>query len=119
MNKIIAITLASAALAGCAQRAENITPSYVSASNYTGQSCAALRAEAATVAARLGTLSGQQNSAASSDAVLTGVGLVLFWPALLVMAVPDGDASREAEIGALKGQSEGIAAAYRAGGCTA
>ena len=119
MHKLIITAIAATALAGCAQRADNIAPAYVSASNYSGQSCASLHNEAATISSRLNTLSGQQNSAASSDAVLTGVGLVLFWPALLVMAVPDGDAPREAEIAALKGQAEGVAAAYRAAGCAA
>ena len=49
---------------------------------YQSYSCAQLREEAARVSARAAEASGAQNQKANNDAIATGVGAVLFWPAL-------------------------------------
>ena len=81
--KIIIIVAAGAfALAGCATRAENISAAYVSPIQYQNYTCAQLQEEAARVSARAAIANGAQDQKATGDAVATGVGVVLFWPAL-------------------------------------
>jgi hypothetical protein len=79
-----ALAASTLILNGCAQRAENIAPAYVSPNNYQTYSCGQLQEEAARVSARVVQLAGVQDSKATSDAVATGVGVVLFWPALFL-----------------------------------
>ncbi len=50
-------------------------------------------------------VSGIQDREATSDAVVMGVGLVLFWPALFFLA--DGG-DREQEVARLKGEVEAV-----------
>ena len=49
--------------------------------------------------------SGAQDQKASNDAVATGVGVVLFWPALLLIK---GDAASAQEVAQLKGEMEAV-----------
>ena len=71
-----AVMLASA----CAQQPESVSASYVSTSNYMQLTCAQLNEEARLLSARIAEVTGQQEKAANSDAALTAVTLVLFWP---------------------------------------
>jgi hypothetical protein len=48
---------------------------------------------------------GSQDAKARNDAVATGVGLVLFWPALFFIK---GDSTTAAEVSRLKGEMEAI-----------
>jgi hypothetical protein len=57
------------------------------------------------VNSRVRTVSGQQDSAATADAVSMGVGLVLFWPALFFLAATD---DQKHELGRLKGEYEAL-----------
>jgi hypothetical protein len=103
--KIIAIAVGAFALAGCATRAENISAAYVSPIQYQSFTCAQLQEEAARVSARAVVASGAQDQKATNDAVATGVGVVLFWPALLFIK---GDAASAQEIAMLKGDMDAI-----------
>ncbi len=104
MKKLFAV-FASLLLAGCATRAENISAAYVSPVQYQNFSCAQLQEEAARVSARAVVASGAQDQKATNDAVATGVGVVLFWPALFFIK---GDAASAQEIAQLKGDMEAI-----------
>jgi hypothetical protein len=106
----------AAVLAGCAARPEKIAPAYVSSMQYQPYDCKALRAETDRVVTRLNSLSGVQNKKATTDAILTGTAIVLFWPAAFFASGVSGSDS-EAEIGNLKGQAEALQATYRAKGC--
>ena len=90
---------------GCAQKADSIKSTYVSPMTYNNKSCNQLRDEVIRVNKRLTVISGQQADVANKDAVVMGVGLVVFWPALFFMAQGD---DQKAEIGNLKGQYETI-----------
>ena len=59
-------------------------------------------------------LSGQQKKKASNDAVATGVGVVLFWPALFFLA---GGSDHEPQIASLKGNFDALTAAGHQKGC--
>ena len=99
---------AALAMAGCASKSEDISPSYVSPMNYQNYSCDQLIQEGRSVSSRAAIASGQQDKARSKDAVKTGVGVVLFWPVLLFM---DGDGPKAAELASLKGQMDAIESA--------
>src|SRR5580700_1168297 len=103
--KAMAVIACASALGGCATRAENIPAAYVSPIQYQTYSCAQLQEEAARVSARAAAASGAQDQKATSDAVATGVGVVLFWPALLFIK---GDAGSAQEISQLKGDMDAI-----------
>jgi hypothetical protein len=104
--KIIIIVAAGAfALAGCATRAENISAAYVSPIQYQSYTCAQLQEEAGRVSARAAIANGAQDQKATGDAVATGVGVVLFWPALFFIK---GDAASAQEVAQLKGDMDAI-----------
>jgi hypothetical protein len=103
--KIIAMTACALALAGCATHSNDIPAAYVSPIQYQSYSCAQLQEEAARVSARAAAASGAQDQKANNDAVATGVGAVLFWPALFLIK---GDAASAQEVAQLKGDMEAI-----------
>jgi hypothetical protein len=92
-------------VAGCASSADDIAPSYVSPIAYENYSCEQLAFEAQSVSSRAAQAAGVQNKARTSDAVVTTVGVVVFWPALFFL---DGDGQQAAELARLKGQMEAI-----------
>ena len=114
MKKLITALTACAALAGCASRAENIAPAYVSTVGYQGLSCNQLSLEATEISARAAGAAGVQDQKASGDAVAMGVALVVFWPALFLVK---GDGAQAAEVSRLKGEMQAIETASRRKGC--
>jgi len=100
---VLMIAGLSLALAGCASSASNIEAAYVSPMNYESYSCAQLEQEAERVSQRALEVTGRQNERATRDAVATGVGIVLFWPALFFVR---GDGAQAAEVARLKGKME-------------
>jgi hypothetical protein len=103
--KPILVVFTGLIAAGCATRAENISAAYVSPIQYQSFTCAQLQEEAARVSARAAVASGAQDQKATNDAVATGVGVVLFWPALFLIK---GDAASAQEVAQLKGDMEAI-----------
>ena len=92
-------------LAGCAQKSENITASYVSPLQYSDYNCRQLAAEAGRISTRAAEVSGVQDKQAQNDAVAVGAAVVLFWPAAFFIK---GNKTNAAEIGRLKGELEAI-----------
>jgi hypothetical protein len=78
MKAILVILSATTALSACATKSNNIAPAYASRALYDPLTCPEIRGETNQVVSRLNTLSGVQNKKATTDAVLTGVGVVLF-----------------------------------------
>jgi hypothetical protein len=93
------------ALAGCATRAADISAAYVSPIQYQSYSCNQLREEAARVSNRAAVASGAQDQNATSDAVATGVAVVLFWPVALMV---HGNGANAQEVATLKGDMDAI-----------
>jgi hypothetical protein len=91
------------AAGGCASSSNEIKASYVSPLQYQQYNCQQIAAEADRVSRKAAELSGVQDTKASNDAVATGVALVLFWPAALLVK---GDGSTAAELARLKGEFE-------------
>lgn len=105
MNKVVISVALAGTLAACASSPDNISASYVSPNQYATYSCAQLRDEAARVSNRAMQVSGAQSSKATTDVIATGVGVVLFWPALFLIK---GDGTTSAEVARLKGEMEAI-----------
>lgn len=92
-------------LAGCASSSGDIQPQYVSHLQYQHLTCDQIAAEAARVSRRVSEVAGAQDANANRDAAMTGVGIVIFWPALFFMK---GDGATAAELGRLKGEFDAL-----------
>jgi len=114
MKHLIVVTAMAVALCACAKKADKISATYVSPLQYNSLTCAQIAEESARVAARASSVSGAQNKQAKNDAIATGVGVVVFWPALLFLS-PGKDQS--AEVGRLKGEMEALEQAAIAKNC--
>ena len=101
-------------LAACATPPKDIAPTYVSTGLYENLSCEQLRAEAEAVSARAAAAYGAQDKARSQDAAMTGVSIILIWPAAFFLK---GDGATAAEVGRLKGEMQAIEQVNRIKGC--
>lgn len=102
---VVAFICAGMILSGCATRSDSISAQYVSEVQYRSYDCDDVAMEMSRVSSRVAELAGKQDKAATTDAVATGVGLVLFWPALFVLAGTD---DHKEELGRLKGEYEAL-----------
>ena len=111
---VLVLTLsASIAVSGCAKRSSDVAAAYRSPHVYQGLTCPQLAAERRRVESRVAAVADKQDSAATRDAVAMGVGLVLFWPALFLLAAGD----EKAELAQLKGEHEALVAAQGMKSC--
>ena len=114
MKTIVAtLTAATLALAGCATAPEQIAANYVSPAAYSDQTCSQLNAQAQQINARLASATGQQAQQANSDAAMTAVALVLFWPAAFFI----GGNDQAPAIAQMRGEAQAIQSAAIARGC--
>ncbi|KFC61798.1 hypothetical protein FF80_03996 [Devosia sp. LC5] len=114
MKFVLPIAVTAAMLAGCATPPKDIAPSYVSTGLYQNLSCNQLRAEAESVSARAAAAFGQQSKNRSQDAAMTGVAIILFWPAAFFMK---GDGAAAAEVARFKGEMQAIEQVNRVKNC--
>lgn len=104
--RIVFVALASAAvLAGCAKDASQVGPTYVSPITYQSYTCSQLGEEAQRLSSRAAQASGTQDQKATNDKVAMGVGLIIFWPALLFTK---GNDENTAELARLKGSMDAV-----------
>ncbi|WP_372885469.1 hypothetical protein [Shimia sp.] len=108
------IAIAGLSLSGCAKSPDSIQATYVSPSTYASYSCRSLAEERNNIVNQVNDLSGKQKKEATEDAVATGVGLLLFWPALFFLA-DNGDL--EPQIASLKGHYDAVSKAWHEKGC--
>lgn len=92
-------------VAGCASASKDITPTYVSPYMYDNLSCQQIAMEAQNVSARAAEAAGSQDSQRTKDAVVTGVAIVVFWPAAFFVG---GDKQTAAELARLRGELEAL-----------
>ena len=98
------LTGACLALANCASSPENVEAQYVSPMTYQSYDCDQISLEMDRIAVRVREVAGKQEDAATRDAAATGVGIILFWPALFFLAAGD----HSDELGRLKGEQEAL-----------
>ncbi|HEY1091635.1 MAG TPA: hypothetical protein VGE47_11115 [Burkholderiaceae bacterium] len=101
---VIALT-SLAFLGACSTASKDISAVYVSPTQYQPYDCQQLAAESQRIQVRYLELGGRLDQAASNDKTLTGVGLILFWPALFALG---GTKGQEAEYARLKGEYDAV-----------
>ncbi len=111
---VAAASLTAVFLAGCATPPKDIAPAYVSTGLYENLSCAQLRSEAEAVSSRAAAAYGKQEQARGSDAAMTTVSLVLFWPAAFFLK---GDGAAAADVARIKGEMQAIEQVNRIKNC--
>lgn len=117
MKKTVASALSLAiALGGCATASKDVATAYVSPIQFSNYTCDQIIAESARIQVRVNQLEGRLDTAATNDKVLTGVALVLFWPAVFALG---GTKEQEAEYGRLKGEHEALKQAWIQKSCVA
>lgn len=110
----LAAALMGAALGGCASSASSIKPAYVSPAGYQSFGCGQLAAEGARISIEASKAAHKQNQKRTHDAVVTAVGVVVFWPTLFLI---DGNGPKAAEVARLKGEMKAIEQAAKAKNC--
>jgi outer membrane murein-binding lipoprotein Lpp len=106
MKQPIAIALSiSLAASGCATGSRDIAISYTSPIQYQSYDCNQIASEAQRLQSRVSQLGGRLDEAATNDKALVGIGLILFWPALLALG---GTKQQEAEYARIKGEHEAL-----------
>jgi hypothetical protein len=114
MRIIFAAGIAAALVTGCAKEASQVGPTYVSPITYQSYTCPQLAEEAQRISARAAEAAGVQDQKATNDKVAMGVGIVIFWPALLFTK---GNDENTAELARLKGSMDAIEQASIAKHC--
>ena len=89
-------------LCGCASNPDKIAAAYVSPLKYKNYDCDQIAIEMDGVSHRTTTLYHQLKKERNADNWQTGIGLVLFWPALFFLE--GGDGPEAAEYAQLKGE---------------
>lgn len=116
MQHRAAVLAASLALclAGCATRSADVAPAPTSPTEFATWDCARIDDELDAVQQRAADVAYSVDQRAGGNIVALGVGLAVFWPAILAMR-PDG--LEAAELGRLKGRYEALQAAAQNRGC--
>lgn len=104
-NTTLAIVLILPVISACASKSADIEPTYASTTEYERMNCRQLAAEGQRVSAAASRVAGKQDKKRGDDQVLTGVGVVVFWPVLFAL---EGDGPTAVELGRLKGEMEAI-----------
>lgn len=89
-------------LGGCASQPDELPTSYVSPLKYKDHDCDQIVMEMDQVSQRTNELYSRLTKKADHDAAQMGIGLLLFWPALLFLE--GGDGPEAAEYSTLKGE---------------
>lgn len=105
ITKVYCFFTACALLAGCASDSSDIPAQYVSDAQYFNYNCDQVSEESARVRSRVSLISGKQDDDATTDSIAMGVGLIIFWPALFILATTD---DQKDELGRLKGEYEAL-----------
>jgi hypothetical protein len=105
MRTLIVAAIATLVVAGCAKDANQVGPTYISPVTYETYTCPQLAEDAQRVSSRAAQAEGVQDQKATNDKVAMGVGLIIFWPALLFTK---GNDETTAELARLKGQMDAI-----------
>ena len=115
MKNAVAVSLLSVVtLAGCASQPESVVATYVSPTTYSGMSCKQIVSERNRVVQKVNELNGVQKKKADNDAAMMGVGMILFWPALIGLAA---GSDVEAQLSSMKGNYDALTSAGSQKGC--
>jgi hypothetical protein len=105
MNKLVlGLATAGLALSACATSPDKIAPVYVSPIQYARFDCDQIRWEMERVASRVTQIAGAQRKQRNQDTAAVAVSVVIFWPAIFLLATDDN----QDELAHLRGQYEAL-----------
>lgn len=104
-KKVVAQSVCAAQLVACASHPDNIEARYVSPVTYQTWSCEQLIDEKKRLDGEVIRVTGLQKENADADVAMMGVGLILFWPALIGLTATK---DRKEELGKLRGEYEAV-----------
>lgn len=110
----LAWALAGALLGGCATRSADVRPAPTDPARYAGWSCERLFDESDRLQQRAADVAYAVDARVGNNMIALGLGVTVFWPALLAMR-PDG--LEATELADLKGRYEAVTAAAAQRGC--
>lgn len=113
MKKISSVLFSALVLVSCASKPENIDALYVSPTRYASLTCDQLNEEFREVQSRVNAMTKKQRKQRKNDKIATGVGLVVFWPALFFLMSDD----QKEELAMLKGEYEALKAVHQRKDC--
>jgi len=105
LRPLLAVVVAAALLGGCASRAVDVRPAAADPAEFVDWSCDRIDDELDTVQQRAADVAYAVDERAGNNILALGVGMTVFWPALLAMR-PDG--LEAAELARLKGRFEAL-----------
>lgn len=108
--------LAAALLGGCATRAVDVRPEPANPADFAGWTCSRIDDELDAVQQRAADVAYAVDERAGNNILALGVGVTVFWPALLAMRPAGLEA---ADLARLKGRYEALRTASQARGCPA
>lgn len=113
---LLAALLAAALGSGCATRSADVSPQPTDPAAYASWDCERLFDETDAVQQRAADVAYAVDARAGNNMIALGVGVAVFWPALLAMR-PDGEEARQ--LAELKGRFEALRTAAAQRGCGA
>ena len=105
LKQTLTIFLIFAFLSACAKSSKDIVGTYVSPLQYADYECPQIKSEMIRVSSKVKALTGKIDTNNENDKMITGAGLILFWPALFFLG---GTKEQEAEYSRLKGEYEAL-----------
>ena len=111
---VFAAATAAALLMGCATRSADVLPLAANPADFASWSCSRIDDELDSVQQRAADVAYAVDEKAGNNILALGIGVTLFWPAILAMR-PDG--LEAADLARLKGRFEALRTAGTAQGC--
>lgn len=108
------VTAAMLALAGCATRSGDVAPLQANPSDFVAWSCDRMNDESDRVQKRAAEVAYAVDERAGNNIIALGIGVTVFWPALIAMRPPGPESE---ELARLKGRHEALRSAIAAKGC--
>ena len=105
LKKVSTVFLIFAFLSACAKSSKDIVGTYVSPLQYADYECPQIKSEMVRVSSKVKALTGKIDTNNENDKMITGAGLILFWPALSFLG---GNKEQEVEYSRLKGAYEAL-----------
>ena len=105
LTKVFSIFLVGMIVNACSKSSKEIVSLYVSPLEYADYSCDQIKSEMIRVSTKVRTLTGELDENKENDQMITGAGIILFWPALFFIG---GTKEQEAEYARLKGEHEAL-----------
>jgi hypothetical protein len=113
-RQVVQAAVLACAATGCATRSSEVVPQRTDPAEFVDWSCERMDEESDRVQLRAADVAYAVDARSGNNIIMLGVGVMVFWPALLAMR-PDGIEAQE--LAALKGRYEALGSAARQRPC--